>query len=1137
MKNSIITIIIVLLCAPMLWAQQTVTPNNLPASVSLDDMTISPTSGKNYISTYSYLMATQSSPLKAGEASVDIQYFDGLGRPVENVSLKASPTGKDIVALQTYDAYGRADKSYMPYSSATTGGIYVAETAINTALPAYLSSNFDLLGTDSQFGYAKPEYESSPLNRVLKQGAPGTEWQPNQHPVQFGYQTYTNVLASWKYSGDTYSAISYAASVLYVNLTTDEDGNQSRTYTDLQGKVVMKEAYDGTNWLQTRYCYDDFGLLRCVLQPMATDPSSSDYCFFYKYDKRQRMTDKKVPGSDWVYMIYDSRDRLVLTSDGNSRAESTDSDKWFYTKYEALNRPSETGYIVFNASASRSVLVNHYNASTVFYTTNSIATVPQEIMVYDAVPATAPYIDCPFVANSLAMSTELASNNKGLLVAKQSCKIQKGITPSLTSVDVYYYDKYGRIIQTVRKNHLGYIERISNDYNFSGQVIQTLTDHIKTPYVYIYTYYKYDHRGRLIQTDYQVDRFGSNEVPRTVVSAMVYNEAGQLKTKYLHSQNNLAFLQKVDYRYNIRGWLTGINDPGLSSNESDRFGLQLYYNRNTDGSTAYWNGNIRAQKWANGGRLNQVNTYSYDQVNRITNGNYPTGSSPAYSFASTYVYDKNGNLKNLTRRGFTGTFIDQITYGYKGDNSNRLDYATDASGDVAGVEDFPGTLTGANHYQYDDNGNLTRDDYRALNLYYNSFNLPWELDFGSNKKVTYIYDGAGQKIAKEASDGINPAVHTDYLGQFVHEYTMGGTSSLKYIITSEGRLKNKGTNAAPVWEWEYNLTDHLGNVRVVFRPGTSNTAEVMEYNNYFPFGMKMTPYLCQTTTDNKYLYNGKEQQTDFGLNMYDYGARFYDPAIGRFHTPDRFAEKYLDFSPYQYAANNPIRYIDVNGDSIDIYNNNGTYMMTINDGKKESSGLYFQNTTTDKDGNVKMTDGLSFGYNDAEMDRPQLMSGEMGISVVDQSSIDGAMTSSGVGNPSESRWTYIERESRPAGDQSLLSGVSKGKMDYFGTSSAVKQGNLHLVRARSGETVGYNAQDFGNFLWGMGGQRLGFSLTTLRGAAHGNNAVNGKSDNQHIPGYEHKILDSSKDQRAIRNGYYFNSRLQTGGVSRPLIKF
>lgn len=519
--------------------------------------------------------------------------------------------------------------------------------------------------------------------------------------------------------------------------------------------------------MQTRYCYDDFGLLRCVLQPMATDPTSTEYCFFYKYDSRHRMTDKKVPGSDWVWMIYDNRDRLVLTSDGNSRGESPDSDKWFYTKYEALNRPSETGNIVFSAIVSRSTLQSHYENSIEFYTANSTSIAPQERMVYDADSADLLYSICPFSANTLATTAERAPSTKGLLVAKQSSKIQQGITYNLTLIEVYYYDKYGRVIQTVKKNHLGYIERISNDYNFAGQVIQTLTDYIVSPYVYIYTYYKYDHRGRLIQTDYQVDRTGSNEEPRTVVSAMVYNEAGQLKTKYLHSQNGLAFLQKIDYTYNIRGWLTGINDPGLTV-ENDRFGLKLYYNRNTDGSTAYWNGNIRAEKWGSGGYRNQVNTY-YDPVNRITNGNYPTGSNPTYSFLSTYAYDKNGNFKNLTRRGLTGGFIDQITYGYKGNNSNRLDYATDASGDVASVEDFPGTLTDTNHFQYDANGNLTREDYRSLSLQYNLFNLPWEMDFGNNKKVTYLYDGAGQKLTKFVSEGGLPLC-TEYVGQFVHQY-------------------------------------------------------------------------------------------------------------------------------------------------------------------------------------------------------------------------------------------------------------------------------------------------------------------------------------------------------------------------------
>ena len=184
--------------------------------------------------------------------------------------------------------------------------------------------------------------------------------------------------------------------------------------------------------------------------------------------------------------------------------------------------------------------------------------------------------------------------------------------------------------------------------------------------------------------------------------------------------------------------------------ENDRFGLQLYYNRNTAGSpaNASWNGNIRAEKWGSGGYRNQIQTYAYDRVNRITNSNFLTGSSPTQSFASTYAYDKNGNFTNLTRKDISGRYMDQVTYGYKGDNSNRLDYATDASGDVASVEDFPGTLPGPNHFQYDLNGNMTRDDYRSLCLQYNSFNLPWELDFGNNKKINYNYDGAGQKLTK-----------------------------------------------------------------------------------------------------------------------------------------------------------------------------------------------------------------------------------------------------------------------------------------------------------------------------------------------------------------------------------------------------
>ena len=89
-------------------------------------------------------------------------------------------------------------------------------------------------------------------------------------------------------------------------------------------------------------------------------------------------------------------------------------------------------------------------------------------------------------------------------------------------------------------------------------------------------------------------------------------------------------------------------------------------------------------------------------------------------------------------------------------------------------------------------------------------------------------------------------------------------------------------------------------------------------NNYYPFGLTFNSYQRVTSKQNDYLYNGKELQEDLGLNWYDYGARHYDPQLGRFFTQDRFSEKYYGLSPYQYAANNPTNLIDINGDSITV---------------------------------------------------------------------------------------------------------------------------------------------------------------------------------------------------------------------------
>jgi RHS repeat-associated protein len=287
---------------------------------------------------------------------------------------------------------------------------------------------------------------------------------------------------------------------------------------------------------------------------------------------------------------------------------------------------------------------------------------------------------------------------------------------------------------------------------------------------------------------------------------------------------------------------------------------------------------------------------------------------------------------------------------------------------------------------------------------------------------------------------------------------------------------------------------------------------------------------------NLYLYNDKELQEDFDLDWYDYGARMYDPQLGRFHTIDTYSEKYYSMTNYQYGANNPIRYIDVNGDSIDIYDNNGRFLITFDDGNTEVIGLYFSKVKKDKNGNSKFSNGTFFAYNDAESDRPRLLANNMKVRLVTNSVIESAMEESEVNDQNENKWTYIERESRQAGKESVLSGTSSGKMDYFGSSSYVWNNTVHIVKSKYGDAMGYNSKDFGNFLWGHGGKRLGFDVTTLLGAAHVNNAVNGQEDNKNEPGYEHKILDSGKDQRAILNGFNYNSKPQYGAVNLPIFR-
>ncbi|MEO9964787.1 MAG: DUF6443 domain-containing protein, partial [Reichenbachiella sp.] len=335
----------------------------------------------NYITTLQPKAAfteVASLPVDADSVMRKYDFMDDLGRPMQTVVADQSVTGLDMVQPMEYDEYGRNVKSYLPYTS-DVNSLFKNDAVLAQADFYTTASNID----QDDYPFSENTYENSPFNRVLKTNAPGEVWAKTAvsdgKPVVFTYSANTaNEVPNWEIVNDALSKNgTYAAGTLNKTVTTDENGKQVQEYKNLQGQVVLKKVQIAetnptvdTDWYQTFYVYDVFNNPRFVIPPQAvveigaaTTVSASileQYIFQYAYDERQRMIMKQVPGADSVLMVYDQRDRLVMTQDGNQRV----NDQWSFTKYDTLNRPVLTGIIA--ESDDRETLQSEVNNVTVF---------------------------------------------------------------------------------------------------------------------------------------------------------------------------------------------------------------------------------------------------------------------------------------------------------------------------------------------------------------------------------------------------------------------------------------------------------------------------------------------------------------------------------------------------------------------------------------------------------------------------------------------------------------------------------------------------------------------------------------------------------------------------------------------------
>lgn len=884
-----------------------------------------------------------------------VEYFDGLGRPLQSIQIQASPLGYDIVQPFTYDQYGRQPIKYLPYVSSTcSSGIY-HDQALNNATNYAGSEQYQFYQLGNQNipvninPYSQTVIEPSPLNRAVEQGSPGAPWQPydpvigrsgHTNKIEYGFNNGVTDTADATFRGvKYYKAVNgnndhtrsltddgwYTENQLDLTVVKNENWVSGRSgtieeYKDNLGRVVLKRLWQTeTSPLSTYYVYDDMGNLSFVLTP-ATVPDLGgitqnildNLCYQYRYDARKRLIEKRIPGrGDWDAIVYNDLDQIVLSQDPVQKL----AGKWMFKKYDGIGRDIASGAL--NSSDSRSTWQFNINGQGVLWESRDESNSNGTGYTSAALPLHS-VIDKYYILNYFDKYSNiddiladyvslLTSTARGLPTGTRVNVL--GTTQCVNKV-VGYNANWLPSLTGERNLYFGsnayYVT--NNTFDFLGRLIQKDKEHQNVIFSDdLSEYYGYDTQGRLLSI---TDQFGtalSNSSGSAMVVKNNYNELGQRMNKQLHSEDGGAtFIQDMDYIYNERGFLTKINNPQIIT--SDRlFGMELIYNNSLNGSIAQYNGNVSGVKWQTGvrnglGLVQEPMTYgfTYDVLNKLTASSYGSGvsNSQTHYFDENLTYDRNGNIRSLSRfSNISGaaTPIDQLYYTY--DNtfqSNRLASVTDNSGRNEGL------ISGTTAYTYDANGSIKSDPSKGItNIDYNDLGLPQTI-YRTTGNINYVYDATGAKLNVTSGSVVK---------KYWDGWEFNGTQVIE-VATAEGLARFN----AGAYKFEYFLKDNMGNTRVTIGKSSSGIAEVLQVNHYYPFGMSYNSSGYQFTlsgSENQYKYSGKEYQEETGL--YDYGARYYDPVIGRWGVIDPLNEKSRKWSTYNYAYSNPMRYIDPDG--------------------------------------------------------------------------------------------------------------------------------------------------------------------------------------------------------------------------------
>lgn len=699
--------------------------------------------------------------------------------------------------------------------------------------------------------------------------------------------------------------------------------------------------------------------------------------FYYLYDSRGRVAQKQVPGGGIIRYIYDKNDRVVLENDDrDANILSPGVNYYKFTKYDIFGRPIMQGLInnigTFSqsqlqadfdsfANVSTNIIYEERGTDLLGYTNRSF---PSGYTPAEPSVKLVNYYDNYSWNSDVNYEFDAANayHTQGFTKGLMTGKLKRNLRTGTWQKSLLYYDFKGRVIQDWHLTNRGNLIRKDFQYRFNGELLKTriekkngstvLSNKIMT--------YEYDHLSRKIRYKYLLN---GNE--RTLVK-LDYDDIGRMKTKaYSPStptgskqtgawfdnatwltgsyptlsdqvtinaghtvtiptanmasagmlndngvlQNNgtlnlgnvkpsTATLQSLSYSYHIRGGLKGINLDASGNLTNNIFSYKLDYENGING---YFDGNISKQSWqSNIDGKERTFSFTYDGASRLKSSTY-TSTQAGENYALNNVnYDANGNITNLSRNGYksdnTFGLIDNLNYTYN-TNANKILKVDDASTETASFRDVVG-----NDYTYWQDGSLRSDNNKDItNISYNYLKLPEEITLTGGRWIRYDYDADGIKLKKTLSTG----KFIDYEEDDIYE-----DGALYQTSNDEGRIVND--------VYEYDIKDHLGNTRVSFKDNGGN-AQITQVNHGGAWGetLESLSYV-NTPKINNFTISTYEKENDFGISVFDAHARLYDAVTPRMWQQDAMSESFAHLSPYNFSANNSLKYIDPDGNYITI---------------------------------------------------------------------------------------------------------------------------------------------------------------------------------------------------------------------------